>query len=235
MALSIITIIFLTISQFLIFSEFSYFWLIILAIFSFYNWRKLANEELKKFSIIFSPTMILTLSLIFLRWSNMDLLWKEFWILILIIFFFLISRFFQKKSIFRQQVLSVIFYISLIYIAIWFFYLGPLENFFIKQLILFISPLIILEGKRFLFGNKSSWLSSFVATLIMLELGWVLSLLPINFLSLAGIWVLSSYIVSEFLEILWQDSKFGAKFIIQVASVIILSLIIFVSSSWQII
>lgn len=218
--------------------NFSYFWLFVAILFFFYYvFERLKTEEssfkqnfFRIWPLVLSFTLFLITPQIF-QWTNIT---SQIFIIIgylvfcpLIIFY---KRFRQSPDFFR--VFSPIIFGVMGY---FFFRSNLFEDFFFKQFLFFLALYLYLESYRYLFElqNQNRSLIALVPAFVLLEFLWVLNFLPINFLSLAGVWLILFILANEMM-ILTIQNLFNLKYFLpEVVFSAILIILILTSSTWQ--
>ncbi|MCX8015753.1 MAG: hypothetical protein N2692_00345 [Patescibacteria group bacterium] len=218
--------------------NFSYFWLVFAILFFFYYlFERLKTEESSFKQNFFRIWPLFLVFILFLivpqvfQWTNIT---SQIFIIIgylvlypLIIFY---KRFMQSPDFFR--IFSPIVFGAMAY---FFFRSNLFENFFFKQLLFFLALYLYLESYRYLFElqNQNRSLIALVPAFVLLEFLWVLNFLPINFLSLAGVWLILFILANETMLLTIQNLFNFKHFLPEVIFSAILISLILTSSTWQ--
>ena len=238
------SLIFFILSQIFILTHGSLWWLAIILIFACFVSNKIISTKFKKFPTIGLFVIFLLFNFLFYRIFNIEVIWQEIHIIILsgLFWFFIqslknISKGSKKKEI-RWQFLS---FVSTTFLSVWFFYSNIHENFFWKELILFLGIFLIFWAEReilFVMNNmryRKTAILDFALPIILVEFAWVISFLPINFLSLAGIWLAGFYLCREFAVSYWENKFHWKTFLPKTILIVIFVIIIMASANWKII
>jgi len=221
-------------------SGFSNFWFTIVLLYSVYwfiNFLKLKNEALAKKTFFFAWPLVLLFG-VFLFFPSVfvwsTVLEQIYLICGFIIFYFLI-RFYKKSCIYID---FFRFFSPLIILpfSFLFFRSNLFSDFFLKQLLLFISLFFLFESYRQIFVNKkTNILITLVPVTILLEFAWILNFLPVNFLSIGAVWLIIFVLVNE-LWILNAENQFSLRYYLpEMIFALVLMVLILVSSSWRIV
>lgn len=228
---------FLTASLYL-WKNFSSFWLVIATIFFiaylFHRFKTEGDSFKETFFRVWPLTLLFVLFLItpkIFHWTNIT---AQFFILVGYLsfyFLFILYRRLMPSPDFFRVFSPIIFGIM----AYFFFRSNLFENFFWKQLAFFIALYFYLESYRYLFQLKSKKhaLTTLILAFVLLEFLWVLNFLPINFLSLAGIWLILFILANEILLLVIQNLFNLKHFLPEVVFSAFLIILILVSTSWQ--
>jgi len=264
----ILPAIFLALSEIYLFFNTSWFWLLVLSVFSYFALRAKAKEEYNYFKILIVPVLFLLLNFYLYRIIDFNFPINQIYLIALSFIFAVFLKVYSQNN--RQSsAFQIIPLITSGMIAFIFFHANFFEGFFWKEALLFMGVMVLMESDRKIFSifEKSSISSevqgeikqinegveiklteihsptdfasrpiafSVVASVVMVELAWILSFLPINFLSLAGIWLASFFIVRE-VALLFHKKLFSWKiFLPELALVVILLVIIMTTATWKI-
>ena len=227
-------LIFFVLAELFFLTKASIFWLIVILIFVYFALRRSVSAEFKNFFVLATPLLFLGLILILQRIYQFNFWpWHLYLLLVLVVFYFLL-HFYRRSD--RQSYFFQIFpLVAAALVSFVFFRSNIFENFLWKELLMFGGAFLILEGDRKITKPEANSLFSWVGALVFLELGWLLNFLPINFLSLAGIWLAAFYLTREFILLIYRNSFTWRLFLTQAFLVLILMALIVFSSSWQLI
>lgn len=218
--------------------NFSYFWLFVAILFFFYylfgRFKIEENSFKQNFFRIWPLILVFILFLItpqIFQWTRITS--QIFTIIGYLIFYPLIifyKRFMQSPDFFR--IFSPLVFGAMAY---FFFRSNLFENFFFKQLLFFLALYLYLESYRYLFElqNQNRSLIALVPAFVLLEFLWVLNFLPINFLSLAGVWLILFVLANEIMILIIQNLLNLKHFLPEVIFSAILIALILTSSTWQ--
>lgn len=236
-------IVFLILSELFALFGGAWFWLLVLLAFIYWIFRRENDEDFQDISLVGTSLLLFFLNFYIQTILDFGFLAKQIHILVLLAIFVGLLKFYNKPaSSWRVSSFPVILILASSFLGIWFFKAGILEGLFLKELLFFIGVVLIFRsGQRIVFlpfeseENKFPWLSNILAALVLTQLAWVISFLPINFLSLGGVWLLCFYLAWEFFNWFWRRHIHFSRFLAQAAWIIILIIIIMTSASWVII
>lgn len=242
------TIIFFLLAEVFALSSGFWFWLVLLLIFCYWALRKENHEDFQDISLVLASALIFFLNFILQNVLDISWIWRQIHVLILVGFFFSLLRFYRQPcSGWRKSIFPAILILATAFLGSWFFHAGILNGLFWKEFFLFAGLLIIFRaGQRVVFKSLTAeksedsrflfpWAGNILAVLVLTELAWFLGFLPINFLSLAGIFLLCFFLVWEFFNWFWQKDAHFSKFLFNALLVIILIIIIMASANWLIV
>jgi len=264
----ILSVTFFVLSELYLFFNTSWFWLLILSIFSYFALRARAKEEYSYSKILIVPVLFLLLSFYLYRIIDFSFPFNQIYLIALSFAFNVFLKVYSQSN--RQSsAFQIIPLITSAMMAFVFFHADFFEGFFWKEAILFIGVAVLMESDRKMFSifEKQSIFSeaqeeekqidggleikvteihsptdfasrpiafSVVASVVLVELAWILSFLPINFLSLAGIWLAAFFIIRE-VSLLFYKKLFSWRiFLPELALVAVLLTIIMVTATWEI-
>lgn len=260
--------IFLLLSELYLFFDASWFWLLILVVFSYYALRSKSKDEFNYFRVLILPILFFASNFYLYRVINFDFPVSQIYLIISAVIFAIFLNVYSQKN--RQSyIFHIIPLITSGLMAFIFFHADLSENFFLKEVFLFLGVMILLENDRKIFSifEKSPNINnqqkenqeiaketevkmteinsptdfaskpiafSIVASIVLVELAWILNLLPINFLSLAGIW-LAGFFLSRETALLFHKKLFNWRiFLPELALMAILLVIIMTTATWKI-
>ena len=242
----IFLIIFFALGEFFVFSGGSWFWLLVILLFGYFVIRNFSRPEFKNFRALAMPFLFLLLGLMVHRSFVLSFWPSQFYLLGLTLTFHLFIRFYSqlKKSLFFFTLFSIL---TAGLAGFFFFRSNILQGFLGKELLLFVAIWMILETDRKIFGllraqsieEGSAGGASFypavfsiIVSGVLVELAWILTFLPINFISLMVIWLAMFYLVREFLVLIGQNSFRWRVFWPHLAIVAVLASLLMISASW---
>ncbi len=218
--------------------HFELFWLVLAIFFAgYFLFKKFQDSEAStKANLfkIFSPLLLLILLLLLPKIFPWTMITAQIFLvpsyIIFYLFLFVYRRFSSSPDFFR--IFSPLLFGFVAYL---FFRSNLFENFLIKQLAVFFALFLSFESYRYLFrfSNSNRSLISFIPAFVLLEFLWVLNFLPINFLSLAGVWLVLFVLANEIILLTIQNCLNLRHFLPEVAFSFVLIVLILVSSSWQ--
>jgi len=235
------SLIFFLLSEIIFLTKLSGFWCFILIVFAFFIWRRSASADFKKISVLMAPALFLILNLVLHRLYDFSWWGWQLHIVLLAGFFYLILYchsqperfpvFFQIFPLFGAGLVGFLFFRSNLF-----------ADFFWKEVLLLFGTFIILESDRRVIlnlkkaeDNSNNFLWSVIPAVIFLELAWLFNFLPINFLSLAGIWLILLYLWREFVFLFFRRLFNWRQFLPQLALALIIVAMIMFTSGWKII
>lgn len=264
----ILPAIFFILSEIYLFFNASWFWLLILAIFSYYALKSKSKKEYRYFRVLITPTLFFALNLYLHRVINFDFPVNQIYLIILAVIFAIFLKFYSQKN--RQsQLFHIIPLITSGLMAFIFFHADLSKSFFLKEALLFLGIMILLESDRKIFSifkkipvlnnyqrknqeiiketemkiteinSPTDFASkpivfSIVASIVLVELAWILNFLPINFVSLAGIWLVGFFLTRE-TALLFHKKLFSWRiFLPELALMAVLLVIIMSTATWRI-
>lgn len=256
--------IFFILSEIYLFFNASWFWLLILAIFSYYVLKSKSKEEFGYFRILIVPILFLALNFYLHRVINFTFPINQIHLIVLAVIFAIFLKIYSQKN--RQSyAFHIIPLITSGLLAFIFFHADLSTNFFFKEALLFLGIIILMEGDKKIFSifEKPSMIDdrqkenqkieikiseinsptdfaskpiafSIVASMVLVELAWILNFLPINFVSLAGIWLVGFFLTRE-VALLFHKKLFSWRiFLPELALMAILLAIIMSTATWNI-
>jgi hypothetical protein len=256
--------IFFILSEIYLFFNTSWFWLLILVIFSYFTLRSKAKEEFEYFRALIVPILFLFLNLYLYRVIDFSFPVNQIYLIILAAIFAIFLKIYSQKN--RQSyAFHIIPLITSGLLAFIFFHADLSTNFFLKEALLFLGIVILMEGDRKIFSifekplmiddeqkvNQANEIKiseinsptdfaskpiafSIVASMVLVELAWILNFLPINFVSLAGIWLVGFFLTRE-TALLFHKKLFSWRiFLPELALMAILLVIIMTTATWRI-
>jgi len=221
------------------FSGFNNFWLAIILLFALYflSWQFKENENLKTKDLLFAWPMAFSLALFlyFLSVYSWPNVFQQIFLIVSLIIFYFLNKFYQKY--YHRPDFFRIFSPLIISIAAFLFFRSNLfQNFLLKEMIIFLSLFLFFEAYRQIFSrDKNSVLMTLIPALILLEFAWVLNFLPINFLSIAVIWLILFILTNEWELLIYQDQFNLRHYLPEVIFAAVLITLILLSSSWKMI
>ena len=260
----ILPFVFFILSEIYLFFDASWFWMLILVIFSYLVLRSKAKEEYEYFRALIVPVLFLFLNFYLYRVIDFSFPINQIHLIILAFIFAIFLKVYSQKN--RQSyAFHIIPLITSGLLAFIFFHANLFENFFLKEAFLFLGIIILMEGDRKIFsifekplmidderrGNQANEIKiseinsptdfaskpivfSIVASMVLVELAWILNFLPINFVSLAGIWLVGFFLTRE-VALLFHKKLFSWRiFLPELALMAILLVIIMSTATWKI-
>jgi len=253
--------IFFILSEIYLFFNTSWLWLLILLFFVYFGIKAKAKNEFKHFFILIVPTLFFVLNFYLYRVIDFDFPFNQIHLLILTGIFWSFLQIYSQKNR-ESYAFQIIPLVTAGLMAFIFFHADFLEHFLIKEVVFFIGIMILLEGERKIFSifkdlkknqtiiNESEiklteifsptdfiskpMVFSFMASVVLIELAWILNFLPINFLSLAGIWLSAFFLIRESI-ILFHKKLFSWKiFLPELGIISFLIFIIMITATWGI-
>jgi hypothetical protein len=253
--------IFLILSELYLFFDASWFWLLVLCIFSYFSIKSKTKDDYEYFRILIIPPLFFFLNLYLYRVIDFIFPINQLYLIALAVIFGVFLRIYAQKNR-ETYAFQIIPLATAGFMSFLFFHADFLQNFFLKEIIFFTGILFLLEGDRKMFsifknskenqeviGEKEIKLTeitsptdfiskpiifSLIASIVLVELAWILNFLPINFISLAGIW-LSFFFLSRESIILFHKKLFSWKiFLPELAMIGILIFVIMITATWGI-
>ncbi len=218
-------------------SGFSYFWLIIAWLLAFYflinQFQGLEEWEDKYLYLAYPLALLFGLFLYFPKnftWTNFTN--QIFLIAGYFIFYFLAKLY--RRNCYQPDFFRIFGPIAVAPLAFLFFRSNLFQNFFWKELIVFLALFLLFEVYRHVFAKqKMSAALSLIPAFVLLEFSWILNFLPINFLSLVVIWIILFVLINEF-WLLNCERQFNLKYFLpELLFGLILIAVILLSSSWR--
>jgi len=221
-----------------LYTGFSSFWLILSALYFFYQLAKRFKEGESIQKQNFFESFPLSLFFVVFLVLPQIFLWTKITSQIIIIFgfiafYFLIhlyQRFYKSFDFFRL-------YAPIVFGALsYFFFRSNLfKDFFFKELLMFFALFFFFESYRFIFklNGKAPAIFSIVPTFILLEFLWILNFLPVNFLTLAMIWLILFVLINEVWLLNAQKMLNLKHFLPEVVFSAVLVLVLLLTSSWR--
>jgi len=138
-----------------------------------------------------------------------------------------------RRYCYRPDFFRIFGPIAVAPLAFLFFRSNLFQNFFWKELIVFLALFLLFEVYRHVFAKqKMSSALSLIPAFVLLEFSWILNFLPINFLSLVVIWIILFVLINEF-WLLNCERQFNLKYFLpELLFGLILIAVILLSSSW---
>ena len=257
----ILPTIFLVLSEIYLFFDASWFWLLVLSLFSYFVIRSKSKDEFKRFSILIVPTLFFALNFYLYRVIDFVFPFNQLHLLVLTGVFAIFLHFYSQKNR-ESQLFQIVPLIVAGLMSFIFFHADFFHNFFLKEIIFFIGCFLLMEAdrkassifkdsgekeeeteKREIKLTETSLPNDFfsrpaafslIASVILVEMAWILNFLPINFLSLAGVWVSCFFLVRESI-ILFYKKLFSWKiFLLESGMIAFLIFIIMITATWKI-
>lgn len=201
---------FFILEEFYFLSNFSFFWFLILTLFLYYAFFRWCSPALKNFFFLSLPVLIILFFLSRLNLFSLPVFLKHFFLLFLACLFLFLLYLYRKLP--RGSLFFYFFpYLFCFLLIFSFFSSNPLENYFLKELFLFLGLIFLFEADRFLLAPQASFLFTLIPALLLTELAWLLNFLPLNLLVLSGIWLIFCYLLREFF-FLWFKNLFQWRF-----------------------
>jgi hypothetical protein len=221
-----------------LYSGFATFWLIVSTFYFLYQLAKRfkEGESLQKQNF-FEALPLTFLFIIFLVLPQIFHWTKATSQIIIILgfigFYFLIrlyQRFYKSFDFFRLYAPIVFGILSYL-----FFRSNLFEAFFFKELLMFFALFLFFESYRYIFklNGKAPAIFSIVPTFILLEFLWILNFLPVNFLTLAMIWLIFFVLTNEIWLLNAQKMLNLKHFLPEVVFSAVLVVVLLLTSSWR--
>lgn len=221
-----------------LYSGFATFWLIVSTLYFLYQLAKRfkEGESLQKqnffeaFPLTFLFIIFLVLPQIF-HWTKAT---SQIIIILGFIGFYFLTRLYQRfyKSFDFFRLYAPIVFGILSYL---FFRSNLFEAFFFKELLMFFALFLFFESYRYIFklNGKAPAIFSIVPTFILLEFLWILNFLPVNFLTLAMIWLIFFVLTNEIWLLNAQKMLNLKHFLPEVVFSAVLVVVLLLTSSWR--
>lgn len=241
-------LIFFSISEIFLLTKGGLFWLIVVLIFSVFCFRKFVHPDLKRFWILFPPVLLVFISFLLLKFLDVSVGIGQVFLLILLGFFYAILRFYADFKLFGYVLNALMMLIAGI-MSFLFFRADVLQEFFGKEIFLFLCLLFLFEADRnvapiFIKNDNGEEKNDttglrlayvVIPSLILVEFFWLLNLWPINIVSLVGIWLGVFYLIREFVFLSFKKDFHWKTFWPQVVLTIVLVFLLMMSASWMVV
>ncbi len=260
----IIPAIFFILSEIYLFFDASWLWLLILAIFSYFVLKSKAKEEYRYFRILIVPVLFLFLNFYLYQVIDFSFPINQIHLIVLTAIFAIFLKVYSQKNrqsyafhiipLITSGLLAFIFFHANLFENFFlkeaFLFLGIiiLMEGDRKIFSIFEKPLMIDNEQKINQANeiKISEINSptdfaskpvvfsILASMVLVELAWILNFLPINFMSLAGIWLVGFFLARE-VALLFHKKLFSWRiFLPELALMAVLLAIIMSTATWKI-
>lgn len=218
-------------------SGFSYFWLIVAWLFAFYfltqQFEGIEEWEGKSLYLAYPMALLFGVFLYFPKNFTWTTVTNQVFLIIGYVVFYFLAKLYRRYC-YRPDFFRIFGPIAVAPMAFLFFRSNLFKNFFWKELVVFLLLLFFFEVYRQIFAKKKYSIAlSLIPAFVLLEFAWVLNFLPINFLSIMGVWLIIFVLTNEF-WLLNCDRQFKLKFFLpELIFGLILIAVILISGSWR--